>query len=536
MQKRTQVKSQSAPILSVRNLTIKFPAKEGYLTVLSDFNLDLHAGQCVGLVGESGSGKTLAGLSLLQLLPSGALVGANSQINFNDQSLLDFSERKMREVRGRKISMIFQDALSAFNPVLTVGEQIDEVLRFHAAQSNKAARQQCLRLLDSVGIADPVMTYGAYPHQLSGGMRQRAMIAMAVAAEPDIIIADEPTTALDVTIQAQVLRLLKQLIAEKNCALLFIGHDLSVISAMADEVIVLEKGVTVERAASDVFFKAPIHDYSKKLMSAVLPQAVRSESKDPQAEKSLLKVDALKVTFDKKIKAVDGVSFEVFKGETVAIVGESGSGKTTTAKGILQLVNPIDGEVLFDNQMVSDLSRKDLRKMRCNMHYIFQDPASALNPRMLVMDSLAEGLLVQKRVKNRRAAQEVVDQLLQQVGLPVDVKWRYPHQFSGGQKQRLCIARALSLSPQLLILDEPTSALDVSIQKQILDLLYTLQQENNLSYLLITHNLSVVAYLAHRVVVMYRGKIVEQGDAKQILTSPKHAYTQSLIAAVPALA
>ena len=525
----------SDPILTIKNLAISFAQKKGLFCALSDFNMNLYPGQCVGLVGESGSGKTLAGLSMLQLLPTAARVSHRSDILYQGQSLLDLPERNMRKIRGRRISMIFQDALSAFNPVLTVGYQLSEVLRLHFNLSKKNAYERSLALLDSVGMASPEFAFNAYPHQLSGGMRQRAMIAMAVATEPDVIVADEPTTALDVTIQAQILALLKKLQNDSQSALLFIGHDLSVVSQMADEVIVLEKGITVEKANCRNFFSQPVHSYSQKLLSAVLPVSACREPQQKVEAKPLLSVDQLQIIFDKKIKAVDNVSLEVRQGETVAIVGESGSGKTTTAKGILQLLKQAQGSVIFEGQSLKSLNKRSLRKARSDMQFIFQDPAAALNPRMLIADSLSEGLLIQKLVKNRDDAMRVIDALLTQVGLSPEMKSRYPHEFSGGQKQRLCIARALSLSPKLLILDEPTSALDVSIQKQILDLLITMQKKHQLAYLLITHSLSVVAYLADRVVVMHRGKIVETGSAKEILTQPKHAYTKSLLAAMPKL-
>lgn len=527
----------SDAILTIEKLQIAFASEK---PVLNNFQLSLKPGCCMGLVGESGSGKTLSALSILQLLPHGAMVGRESEIRFHDQNLLDLSEKKMRRIRGKHIGMIFQDAMSALNPVLTIGQQLQETIRLHLKYHRRATKSHGLALLDSVGIQDPLLCYQSYPHQLSGGMRQRAMIAIAIAAEPEIIIADEPTTALDVTIQAQVLDLLNEFKQQKQCALLFIGHDLSVVAKVADEITALKAGEIVENSEANRFFKNPTHPYSRQLLEAVLPNQARHKETVDATQQTILKTDHLKIHFPIRkgvlkrikgyVKAVDGISFAIKQGETLALVGESGSGKTTTAKGVLQLLHQTAGDITFEDQLLSSLSARKLRYLRADMQIIFQDPFTALNPRMIVADSLSEGLIIQKKARTRAQAIKVIDKWLAQVELPIDIKWRYPHEFSGGQRQRLCIARALTLSPKLLILDEPTSALDVSIQKQILDLLARLQTENQLSYLLITHNLSVVAYLAHRVAVMYQGKIVESGLTKDVLQSPKHVYTQQLMA------
>ena len=503
------------PILTIPNLTISFGANEN--AVVRNFSLNLQPGSCMGLVGESGSGKTMSALSVLQLLPHNAVVSAKSQILFRDQNLLDLSERQMRHVRGKHIGMIFQDAMSALNPVLTIGQQLCETIHLHLRFNRKKSTAHAQSLLDRVGIQDFLRAMQSYPHELSGGMRQRAMIAIAIAAEPEIIIADEPTTALDASIQAQVLSLLNDLKNEKQCALLFIGHDLSVVSTMAADITVLKSGSIVESGNAKQFFEHPAHDYSRALLQAVLPSAPRKT--EALTSETLLTVNHLKQYFPIRqgilrrvkgyVKAVDDISFDIKKGETVALVGESGSGKTTTAKSILQLLKNTDGQVIFQQQSLSQLSKNKLRRMRKHMQIIFQDPYSALNPRMSIADSLMEGLWIQKKIKNKRAAFPIIDDVLNQVELDPDMKWRYPHEFSGGQRQRICIARALTLSPDLLILDEPTSALDVSTQKQILMLLEKLQQKNNIAYLLITHNLSVVNYLAHRVYVMQDGKIIE---------------------------
>lgn len=531
------------PILSIQKLDIAFSAAEKVQYVLRDFQLLLHSGVCMGLIGESGSGKTLSALSILQLLPTNAVVGSDSKIIFQDSSILDLSEKQMRRVRGKHIGMIFQDAMSALNPVLTIGQQLLETLYLHLSLKSKEAKARALTVLDSVGIQEAVRCFQSYPHELSGGMRQRAMIAMAIATEPPVIIADEPTTALDVTIQAQVLELLISLKNKKKCALLFIGHDLAVVSKIADEITVLKQGRIVEQTDAKQFFRTPKHSYSQLLFDAVLPNTPCEKTIRVDESEPLLTVNDLKIFFPihssilkrttSVVKAVDGISFSIHGSETVALVGESGSGKTTAAKGVLQLIHNTDGKIIFDHQSLRDLTQSELRKKRSDMQIIFQDSSSALNPRMMIADSLCEGLLIQKKARNKNDALSYVKALLEQVELSDDLLWRYPHEFSGGQRQRLCIARALTLSPKLLILDEPTSALDVSTQKQILLLLARLQTEKKLAYLLITHNISVVATMAHRVAVMRYGKIVEQGDVSDILQSPKNSYTKELLNSVP---
>lgn len=531
------------PILTISDLSIEFSNKENTQRVLNHFNLELIPGECMGLVGESGSGKTISALSILQLLPNNALVSSQSRIFFQDRNLLDLSEKQMRRVRGKHIGMIFQDAMSAFNPVLTIGQQLAETIRLHVMLGARDCKKRALLLLQEVGMVNAQRCFESYPHELSGGMRQRAMIAMAICAEPTMIIADEPTTALDVTIQAQVLNLLIQLKIEKQCALLFIGHDLSVVSAIADDITVLKQGNIVETNHAKQFFSHPEHEYSQQLLKAILPNSPR---KTPDsASLTVLSVNNLKQYFPIKkgflkrtvdyVKAVDDISFSVPKGETVALVGESGSGKTTAAKAILQLIKNTDGCVTLNHKKLNTLPEKTLRATRADMQMIFQDPYSALDPRMTIFDSLCEGLFIQKKMKHNMQAHDMIDAVLQQVELPANAKLRYPHELSGGQRQRICIARALTLSPTLLILDEPTSALDVSTQTQILQLLDRLQTEKKLSYLLITHNLSVVAYLAHYVAVMKQGKIVEFGCVEDVFHSPKEVYTKELLKSVPVL-
>lgn len=519
-------------ILSISNLSVAFSKqKQVSRTVLNQFHCGLRRGSCMGLVGESGSGKTLSALSILQLLPETASVSQESRILFRDQNLLDLSEKQMRRVRGKHIGMIFQDAMSAFNPVMTIGQQLYETIRLHLTFTAKESKARALFLLEQMGIVESERCYRSYPHELSGGMRQRAMIALALCAEPEIIIADEPTTALDVTVQAQVIELLNTLKKEGRCALLFIGHDLSVVSKIADDITVLKKGEIIEQNTAKQFFLMPTHEYSKQLLAAVLPAAPRKKVLQSDSTQPLLSVENLKLYFKKTIRAVDDVSFAIHPGETVALVGESGSGKTTTAKAILQLLKNTDGKIMLGQHDLTKLSARKLRKIRPDLQIIFQDPYAALNPRMTIFDSLCEGLLTQKKVRNKKQAEPIINAILKQVGLSEEIKSRYPHEFSGGQRQRICIARALTLSPKLLVLDEPTSALDVSTQQQVLQLLDKLQEDSGISYLLITHNLSVVAYLAHRVAVMYQGKIVEYGSVNDILTSPKHTYTQKLLSA-----
>ena len=537
---RPQIMSND--IIHIKHLSIAF-GRFAKQRAVDDVSFSIQKGQSLSLVGESGSGKSLTALAMMQLLPHTARVASKSQVLFNGRDLLTVPEKKMRQIRGRHLGMIFQDAMSAFNPVLTIGQQLHEVVNLHHSLKRQAARQHVLNLLEEVGIHDPDFCYRAYPHELSGGMRQRAMIAMALCGDPSLIIADEPTTALDVTIQAQVLDLLLKLKKTKNVSLLFISHDLAVVSKLADEIVVLKNGAIVEQAVARRFFQHPQQQYSKDLLAAIPQNHVQHEP--AQGTPALLTVENLQVYFPIRkgilkrtvghVKAVDNISFNLPMGQTMALVGESGSGKTTTGKAILRLLPVTAGNVRFAQNNLTTLANKAVRPLRANMQFIFQDPYASLNPRMLVVDCIAEGLLALKKCRSRKAATAKIDQLLEQVDLPLDAKWRYPHEFSGGQRQRICIARALALEPQLLILDEPTSALDVSIQMQILKLLQRLQQDLNLSYLLITHNLSVVAYMAHTVAVMYRGKIVEQGATKALLTNPQHDYTKQLLASVPTI-
>ena len=538
MDEKIQIMSDT--LLKVKDLSIAF-AKQP-TPVVDRLSFALSRGQCLGLVGESGSGKSMTALAIMQLLPAAARVSYASKVLFQGEDLLTCSERQMRKIRGAGIGLIFQDAMAAFNPVFTIGNQLLEILQLHKRLNKRQAYLTAINLLERVGIHEPVRMLQSYAHQLSGGMRQRAMIAMALSCDPKLLIADEPTTALDVTIQAQILELLLELKKQQKMTLLFISHDLAVVSKLADEIVVLKSGQIVEQAKTKVFFSAPQSNYSKTLLAAIPALTAR---KTAQQSALLLRVDNLKVHFPIRkgilkrvksyVKAVDGIDLSIPKGQTLALVGESGSGKTTTGKAILRLLSPSAGSIMLEGLNLTKLSRQALKQARRKMQIIFQDPYSALNPRMLVFDSLAEGLFTQAKAHSRKQAEKLIDAALTQVHLPIAGKWRYPHEFSGGQRQRLCIARALVLEPELLILDEPTSALDVSIQMQILKLLEELQQRLNLTYLLITHNLGVVAYLAEFIAVMFRGKIIEQGETSAILSNPTQPYTKKLFNAIPTL-
>jgi len=529
--------------INIKNLTIGFGIGKQSTYAVKALNLAIEPGQCMGLVGESGSGKSITALAIMQLLPYAAWVNQNSQILLQQENILNYSEKAMRHIRGGRIGMIFQDAMSAFNPVFTVGHQMTESLYAHRHLRFRKAKQRAFALLEEAGVSEPKRIFNAYPHQLSGGMRQRAMIAMALCGEPEFVIADEPTTALDVTLQAQVLELLKDLKSKHNISLLFISHDLAVVSQLADDITVLKKGHCVEQATRHAFFTNPSDAYSRKLLASIPSTEPRHEMS--RSEKKLVEIEGLKVYFPIRkgvfkrkvgdIKAVDGIDFNLMQGQTMALVGESGSGKTTVAKAIVQLVKSTDGSVIFEGTDLTKLSKRAVRSKRDDFQIIFQDPYSALNPRMLIADSICEALSAQKIIRSRKKQLARVDELLECVGLLPEHKWRYPHEFSGGERQRICIARALALKPKLLILDEPTSALDVSIQMQILKLLEELQDQFGMTYLLITHNLSVVAYMSQHLAVMHRGKIVEQGPTEVLLQEPQDEYTKKLLASIPAI-
>ncbi|MBT8125537.1 MAG: ABC transporter ATP-binding protein [Gammaproteobacteria bacterium] len=545
----------SFPLLRVENLTTVFETGARKVTAVDGVSFEVNEGETFALVGESGSGKSVTALSVIRLLPEAARITSGS-VHFGKQDLLSLPEREMRDIRGSGISMIFQEPMTSLNPVVKVGKQISEVLIRHKGMSKAQARQRALDLLDAVNIKDPAHTIDTFAHELSGGMKQRVMIAIALACEPKLLIADEPTTALDVTIQATVLDLINELQQKFKMAILFITHDLGVVKQVSDHVAVMKQGKIVEQSSNEIFFSNPQHDYSWDLFSALPAMEKRGKPllamneiekiiDQHVTENDTLRVADLKVHFPIKkgifkrtvgyVKAVDGVSLEIPPGKTVALVGESGSGKTTVGKGILRLVQPTSGEVTYLGLPIHQIDKQQLLEQRTNLQIVFQDPYSSMNPRMLVGDIIEEGMKALNVLKDSEARKERVLELLEQVGLSKDAHLRYPHEFSGGQRQRICIARALAVNPKIIICDEPTSALDVSVQAQILDLLNDLQARLGISYLFITHNMSVVAYFADRVAVMYQGKIVEEGEVEQVLTNPQHEYTKKLLAAVPKL-
>jgi peptide/nickel transport system ATP-binding protein len=527
------------PILAVRSLSVVFNHRQ---TVVDDISFDIHAGETFALVGESGSGKSMTALSVLRLLPNNARLSADA-INLHGDDLLKHSEFELCKIRGRRIGFIFQDPMSSLNPVMTIGSQIEEVIKLHFNLSKVELKQRALELLQQVEISDPQQRIKDYPHQLSGGQRQRVMIAIALAGQPDLLIADEPTTSLDVTIQAQILALLKNIQRQTGMALWLISHDLALVSTMADRVAVMQRGKIVETGATAEFFSQPKHPYTRKLLNA-LPLMQSCLAHSNETKPPLLQVSDFYCHYPIRkgifkrivdyVRAVDGVSFNIEQGKTLALVGESGCGKTTLGKSLLNLI-PGSGRVVINGVELNALSGEALRQQRANIQIVFQDPFSSMNPRMLVGDIIAEGIraLHPDISANERKAR--VRQLLQQVDLPEDSALRYPHEFSGGQRQRICIARALAVDPKLIVCDEPTSALDVSVQAQIIQLLKTLQREKGVSYLFITHDLAVVAEIADDVAVMYKGKIIEQGSVAEVLMQPKQAYTQKLLAAVPVL-
>lgn len=602
----------SPPLLDIQHLhTALVGPKPQPIQAVADVSLQLHSGETFALLGESGCGKSMVALSLMRLLPS---VGHITQgtIRLDGVSLLDLPESAMRQVRGRRIGMIFQEPMSSLNPVMTVGNQVAEAVRLHDPDAQPNAR--VLELFEAVGIPDPDRRLGEYPHQLSGGLKQRVMIAIALAGRPDLLIADEPTTALDVTIQAQVLNLLCRLQRDTGMAILLITHDLGVAAGMADQVAVMYAGQIVERAPAASFFAQPQHPYSRRLFAAVpnaqkrqqtlavipgrvpeldqpfpgcrftercalakpachtqppswqildsetsylchLPSTTLAQTQhhptiqapaerlNPPNPAALLQLQAVCVHFPIRrgllrrtvghVKAVDGINLQLLPGQTLALVGESGCGKTTVGKAILQLEQATSGQIWFDQRDIRTLRGTAKRRLGSELQMIFQDPVSSMNPRLRVADIINEGLLAQSIGSSHSVRHARIAELLHQVGLPTSAMQRYPHAFSGGQRQRIAIARALAVSPRVLICDEPTSALDVSVQAQVLNLLKQLQQTLDLSYIFITHNIAVVAFLADQVAVMYLGRIVEQGTVTQVLHQAKHPYTQSLLAAVP---
>ncbi len=530
-------------LLDIKGLTVTFKDEK----VVDDICFNIMAGETFALVGESGSGKSITALSVLRLLPNNALVSVTKMV-LNNQNLLNIPEYDFCKIRGKRIGFIFQDPMSSLNPVMTIGEQIAEVMQIHFNYSKAEVNQTVYQLLQQVEIPDPKRRINEYPHQLSGGQRQRVMIAIALAGKPDLLIADEPTTALDVTIQAQILQLLKSIQQQTGMALWLISHDLALVSNMADRIAVMQHGKIVETETIKQFFKQAQHPYSLKLLDALPSMDSCSDKEIPklgEKESCLLRVEDFKLYYPIRkgffkrivdyVRAVDGVSFELQQGKTLALVGESGCGKTTLGKGLVNLIGATEGRVLLNGIELSQLSGEALRQKRAEIQIVFQDPFSSMNPRMMIGEIIEEGLKALHPDIGLSEREQRVADLLQQVELSPSVALRYPHEFSGGQRQRICIARALAVEPKLIVCDEPTSALDVCVQAQIIDLLKSLQKTQGLSYLFITHDLAVVAEIADEVAVMYQGKIVEQGNVKQVLTQPKHEYTRKLLKAVPVI-
>jgi microcin C transport system ATP-binding protein len=522
-------------LLEVRDLSVAFA--RGAVTAADHVSFRIGKGETVALVGESGSGKTVSALSILRLLPYPSASHPSGEIWFEGRDMLKLSEKQLQSVRGNRISMIFQEPMTSLNPLHPIERQVGEVLRIHKFMDENAVRARVLELLQKVGIREPEKRLDAFPHQLSGGQRQRVMIAMALANEPDLLIADEPTTALDVTIQAQILELLKQLQREMGMAMLLITHDLGIVRKMAERVYIMQGGKIVEDGATERIFTDPHHAYTKQLLAAE-PKGDPPPANDTAPV--VVETDDLKVWFPIKrglmrrtvdhVKAVDGLSLKVRKGQTVGVVGESGSGKTTLGLAILRLISS-EGPVVYMGKRIDGLTSRDMRPLRKDMQIVFQDPYGSLSPRLSVGQIIEEGLTIQAPELDYAQRRARVSTVLKEVGLDPTAQDRYPHEFSGGQRQRIAIARAMVLRPKFVMLDEPTSALDMSVQAQIVDLLRDLQKKHDLAYLFISHDLKVIRALCNYVVVMRNGKVVEEGPAADVFANPKEEYTKALFAA-----
>ncbi|MFL9813063.1 ABC transporter ATP-binding protein [Stutzerimonas sp. VN223-3] len=521
-------------LIEVRDLAVEFVSGDRTQRVVEGVSFDIRKGETLALVGESGSGKSVTAHSILRLLPYPLAQHPAGEILYAGEDLLKANEKRMRGIRGDRIAMVFQEPMTSLNPLHTVGTQINEVLQIHKGLSGKAATARTLELLELVGIPEPKQRIRAYPHELSGGQRQRVIIAMALANEPELLIADEPTTALDVTVQLKILELLKELQVRLGMALLLISHDLNLVRRIAHHVCVMQSGRVVEQAPCEELFRSPQHPYTRELLAAEPSgRPVAVEASAP----ALLEVSDLRVWFPIKkglfrrtvdhIKAVDGVTFSLPKGQTLGIVGESGSGKSTLGLAILRLLSS-SGEIRFQEQALQQMSQRAVRPLRRQMQVVFQDPFGSLSPRMSVGQIVGEGLSIHGMGSAEEQAQAIIDALVE-VGLDPESRHRYPHEFSGGQRQRIAIARALVLKPDLILLDEPTSALDRTVQRQVVELLRSLQAKYNLTYLFISHDLAVVRALSHQMMVVKQGKVVEQGVAEAIFAVPQHSYTQQLL-------
>ena len=526
-----------APLLSVRDLSVAFTQGGRETLAVDHVSFDIARGETVALVGESGSGKSVTALSVLKLLPYPPASHPSGQILFDGEDLLAKGEKGLRRVRGNRVTMIFQEPMTSLNPLHTIEQQIGEILRIHRGMNDSAARARTLELLNEVGIREPEKRLGAYPHQLSGGQRQRVMIAMSLANEPELLIADEPTTALDVTVQAQILELLAELKKNNRMSMLFITHDLGIVRRIADRVCVMTRGRIVETGPTAEIFANPQHDYTRHLLAAE-PKG-KPPAEDPTA-KTVVSGSDIRVWFPIKqgffrktvdhVKAVDGVDVEVKAGQTLGIVGESGSGKTTLGLALSRMIGS-KGEIRLGDMRIDGRSFKEMRPLRREMQIVFQDPFGSLSPRMSVGEIIEEGLQIHEPKLDAEARDDMVVDVLKEVGLDPETRFRYPHEFSGGQRQRIAIARAMVLKPRFVMLDEPTSALDMSVQAQVVDLLRELQKKHQLAYLFISHDLKVVRALSNHVVVMRGGKVVEEGPSRQIFENPQTDYTKALIAA-----
>ncbi|NCN41067.1 ABC transporter ATP-binding protein [bacterium] len=559
-------------LIQIKNLSVEFQTDEASVKAVKNISFDIPKGKTVGLVGESGSGKSVSSLAIMGLIPNPPGEVTSGEILFEGKDLLKFSESKMRKIRGKRISMIFQEPMTSLNPVFTVGDQICESLILHEKMSKQEAWEKAIDLLDQVGIPNPSERIKSYPHEMSGGQRQRVMIAMAISCNPDLLIADEPTTALDVTIQKQILELIADLQKKYGMSVLFITHDLGVIADISDEVVVMYRGDIVEKNSTEEVFKKPSHPYTKGLLACrpnldehprrlpTVSDFMTPEGKEIHPDESVLRaaketrvigeaqIPLLEITNLKKhfplkkgffggvqswVKAVDDVTLTVRKGRTLGLVGESGCGKTTLGRTILRLIEPTEGQIKYNGIDVTALNKNDMRAMRRKMQIIFQDPYASLNPRMTIGAALMEPMVIHKLGSSKSERLDMSAKLMDRVGLHPSMLNRYPHEFSGGQRQRICIARALAVEPEFIICDESVSALDVSIQAQILNLLLDLQEELNLTYVFISHDLAVVKFISDEVAVMYNGKVVEMNDAVGIYERPQHEYTKKLLSAIP---
>ncbi|API88550.1 ABC transporter ATP-binding protein [Marinilactibacillus sp. 15R] len=526
-------------LLDVQKLSIIFEQGDSSNEVATDIHFEVSKGETLGIVGESGSGKSVTARSIMRLLPPNAQNNENSKIVFMGKDLTQLSEKEMRKIRGKDIGMIFQDPMTSLNPTMRIGDQITESIQFHQKLRKKAAKEEALNIMELVGIKDIEFRYKQYPHEFSGGMRQRMMIAIALACNPALLIADEPTTALDVTIQAQILDLLKDIQKKFGTSIILITHDFGVVANMCDRVIVMKDGEIVESGTTKNIFDHPKHTYTKKLLEAVpnLQNEQKAFSNVNRSKKPLLSIRNLQKHFDlgkgSVLKAVDGVSFDIYEKETLGLVGESGSGKSTTGRTILRLHEATSGEVLYEGFNLNNLTASEMKDMREHMQIIFQDPYASLDPRMKVVDIIGEALDVHKLAENKQDRFNKVIDLLELVGLDPSFAMRYPHEFSGGQRQRIGIARALAVNPKFIVCDEPLSSLDASIQSQIVELLEDLQKKLGLTYMFIAHDLSMVKRISDRVAVMYNGNIVELAKSEELFANPLHPYTKKLLSAIP---